>query len=188
MLITKTNPTGVDSQIQKLQTDIHKKLMTRWGLDMNDSTQNALYECYGRCYRNKKDTGYVAELFLGGKDYKDAYWNDNLYALSFFSEDSRVVAEKGQAKVNVAIIFFVNLEKLKPSIAHRADEEVRQDVILSIGTFNNSFHYEGFETGIENVLREYPGSRRDEGLKAVDMQPIHSFRINLSLIYKNNNC
>lgn len=181
MLITKTSPTGIDNAIQKLQTDLHTKLVTLWG-------NSDLYECYGRCYKNKKDNGYVAELFTSGNDYKDAYWNDSLNALSFFSVSDKVEADKGQAKTNVSIIFFVNLTKLKPTITHRADEEVRQDVILSIGTNSFGFHYMGFETGIDNVLRDFPGSRKDDGLKAVDMQPIHAFRINLSLIYKNNNC
>ncbi len=182
MLITKTNPTGIDNAIQKLQEDLHGKLLTKWGINTN------LYQSYGRCYKNKTKDGYVAELFTGGKDYKDAYWNDNLNAISFFSVADKIEAGMGQAKTKVSIIFFVNLSKLKPSITHRADEEVRQDVIRSIGTHSYGFTYEGFETGIENVLREYPGSRRDKGLEAVDMQPVHSFRINLSLIYKNNNC
>jgi hypothetical protein len=180
MLITKTNPTGIDNAIQKLQTDLHSKLLSKWGVETES------YECYGRCYRNKKDNGYIAELFTGGIDYKDAYWNDNLKALSFFGVSDKVEADKGQAKANVSIIFFVDIAKLKPTITHRADEEIRQDVILSIGTNNNGFHYTGYETGLDNVLREYQGSY--QGLKTVDMHPVHCFKINLSLIYKNNNC
>jgi hypothetical protein len=181
MLITKDNPVGIDNAIQKLQTIIHTALVSRWGV-------SADYECYGRCYRNKKDDGYVAEIFTSGKDYKDAYWNDTLTALSFFGVSDKVDNDTGSAKAQVHLVFFVDLSKIKPAIAHRADEEVRQDVINAIGPFLNGFTYLGYETGIDNVLREYPGSRRSEGLKAVDMQPVHCFRIRLSLIFQNNNC
>lgn len=184
MLVTKTNPTGIDNAIQKLQAYLYGRLITSWNLTSDESK----YECYGRCYKNKKDNGYIAELFTGGNEYREAYWNDNLSVLSFFSVSDKVEAELGSNKTSVSIILFVNLVKLKPTITHRADEEVRQDVIRSIGANLYGFHYQGYETGIENVLREYPGSRRDEGLKVVDFQPVHSFRINLSLIYKNNNC
>jgi hypothetical protein len=184
MLITKTNPIGLDNAIQKLQTHLHTQLMSKWGLDVNDATQNALYQCYGRCYRNKRDSGYVAEIFVGGKDYKDAYWNDNLNAISFFGDSGKVEYDKGMGKANVHLVFFVNLAKIKPTISHRADEEVRLDVVSAIGTNSFGFHLLGYETGIENVLREYPVSR--DALK--DMQPVHMFRINLQALYKNNNC
>lgn len=187
MLITKTKPVGIDNAIQKLQVDLHGKLMAVWGLNVNNDTQNALYESYGRCYRNKKDNGYIAEVFTGGIDYKDVYWNDSLYALSFFGVNGPVIDELGQGKANIHLVFFVNLAKLKPTIAHRADEEVREDVINAIGAFNNGFKLVSYETGIDNVLREYPVSRESLAIKA-DMHPSHSFRMNLTVLYKNNNC
>jgi hypothetical protein len=187
MLITKTNPVGIDNAIQKLQTQIHTTLVTKWGLGSEE--ENKLYQCYGRCYRNKKDNGYIAEIFTGGIDYRDAYWDDSLKALSFFGVSDRIEEEIGKAKADVHLVFFVNLAKLKPSISHRADEEVRQDVINAIGRYSYGFDYTGYETSLENVLREYPGSRREEGLKAVDMQPVHCFRINLKVSYNpNKNC
>lgn len=186
MLITKDSPTGLDNAIQKLQTYMHTTLMSKWGLNTANPDENKLYECYGRAYRNKKDTGYVAEMFRSGTDYKDAYWNDNLYALSFFGSTERVEYEIGSCKTNVHLVFFVNLEKLKPTITHRADEEVRQDVINTIGKHCYGFTLSGYETGIENVLREYPVSR--DALIKADMQPTHLFRVNLQVIYKNNNC
>lgn len=174
MLIVKVNPVGIDRTVQHLQTGLHKLLVAAWGITANDS----VYRCYGRVYRNRRDLGYVAEVFKGQKDYEEVYWNDNLSALSFFTVSDRQEYQKGESKTAAAAIFFVNLSKLKPTIAHRADEEVRQDVIKFFQSQMISL-----ETGIDNVLREFPVTR--DRLIAADMQPVHCFRVNLMLKYKN---
>lgn len=187
MLTVITNPVGIDVQIRKMQEKIHDALMVLWDLDPLVSAENILYECYGRCYRNKKGNGYTAELYNGSNEYKDIYWNDNLNAISFFGIGNSVKHGISE-KADVHLVFFVNLAKLKPSLTNRADEEVRLDVLNTVGKFSYGFTYTGLELGIENVLREYPGSIRDERLKHVDMHPVHCFRLNFSLIYNKNNC
>lgn len=187
MLIVIDDPKGVDVPIRKLQEKLHNSLMGKWGLDVNDEDQNKQYECYGRCYRNKKDNGYIAEVYAGSNEYKEVYWNDTLSAISFFGIGSEITHDVAE-KTDVHIVFFVNLAKLKPDLANRADEEIHLDVLSIIGAGLFGFEYKSLTLWLENVLKEYPGSRRDERLKFVDMQPVHCFRINLSLIYKINNC
>jgi hypothetical protein len=187
MLITKTNPVGIDVLIQNLQTHLHKQLVTKWGLA---GSNDPLYECYGRAYRNKHKSGYIAEVYtggLGGVDYKEVYWNDELKAISFFGISSKTTFDL-KNKTDVHLVFFVNLANLKPNVAHRADEEVRNEIQQLFGNTLHGFSYESMELWLENVLREYPGSRRDERLIAVDMQPVHCFRINLTLLYKPSIC
>lgn len=186
MLIVKTNPKGIDWHIQKLQTQLHNQMVDRWALQ--DASK---YECYGRCYRNKNDNGYVAEVFSGGNEYKEVYWNDVLTAISFFGAGSTVrVGIKNEAQVH--FIMFADLQKLGlkdkdgNEITHRADEELRTMVQDVIGKSSYGFSIESVDLWLENVLREYPGSRRDERLKAVDMHPVHCFRVNLKLIYDPN--
>lgn len=188
MLITKTNPVGIDQRIQKLQTLLHSRLTELWGIDVNDATANKSVEFYGRCYRNKKNNGYIAEVYDGNKEYKEVYWNDSLKAISFFGISSKEDYDVGHA-ADVHLVFFVDLKALKQEIAHRADEEVRMDVKKLFGKSLLGFSYISMEIGLENVLREYQGSYRDERLKAVDMHPIHCFRVNLRLMYDiNKNC
>lgn len=187
MLTVIANPVGIDVPIRKMQEYLHTRLMTSWGLDPEDADDLKIYECYGRCYRNKKDNSYIAEVYTGSNQYKEVYWNDSLNAISFFGTSTSVRHDKAES-TEVHIVFFVNLAKLKPSLTNRADEEVRIDVLNAIGTHRFGFRYTGYETGIENVLREYPGSRRDDRLKAADMHPIHCFRLNFTLNYNNNNC
>jgi hypothetical protein len=179
MLITLTNPIGIDWYVQKLQTYVHDQLLSKWAVQSSD------YIAYGRCYRNKTDNGYVAEHYTGAGNYKEVYWDGSVSAVSFFGNGN--VSRRGaMASVDVHLVFFVNTELIKPSIEHRADEEVRQDVSAILGTNKDGFQVAGIDFGIENVLREYPGSRRDERLKYIDMHPVHCFRINLKLNYDPN--
>lgn len=182
MLIAKTGPVGIDWYIQQLQTYLHGKLLAAWNLS------DAQYIAYGRCYRNRSDDGYIAENYQGDGNYKEVYWDDAVSAISFFGTGS---TEKNGVEhtADVHLVFFANLKKLKPSITHRADEEVRRDVAGLFGLSLKGFTYESTEMWTENVLREYPGSRRDKRLIAVDMHPLHCFRLNLKLIYNpSKNC
>lgn len=174
-------PKGIDVPIRKFQEKLHGLLLTAWGIE------TALYQSYARCYRNKKGTGYVAEVYTGSNEYKEVYWNDSFNAISFFGIGNTISHEKIET-VDVHLVFFVNLEKLKPALTNRGDEEVRLDVLNAVQTNNFGFRYTGVELGIENVLKEYPGSYRDGRLNAVDMHPVHCFRLNFSLTYNKNIC
>lgn len=181
MLITKTSPVGIDWHIQKLQTLIHNRLISAdyWNIDSAD------YRCYGRCYRNKTDDGYVAQNYESGNDYREVYWDDSLKAISFFGTGNTVQIDMN-AQADVHLVFFADVVKLAPTILHRADEEIKQDVLDIIGKNAHGFSVQSVETSLENVLKEYPGSRRDNRLKYVDMHPVHCFRINMRLIYNPN--
>lgn len=182
MLNQRTAPIGMDFYISKLQNKLHTNLLTTWGID------TAEYASYDRCYRNKTSDGYTAEFFTGGKDYKEVYWNDSLSVVSFFGQSEDITIDV-QNVAAVHLVFFVNIQKVKPDILHRADEEVRNDVQQIVGRFSNGFTYESTELWLENALKEYSGSRRDERLKYVDEHPVHCFRMNFTLRYDpNKNC
>lgn len=190
MLITKTNPVGLDLQIQKLQQSMHTVLIGSDGFNLSDP---AKYKSYGRCYRNKKGTGYVAENYEGAGEYSELYWDDSLTAVSFFGLSGQIRNDKtGLSSADVHFVMFADLDKLAlkdkdgNAIAHRADAELRWLVIDAIGKFSYGFTYDSTELWIENVLKEYPGSYRDDRLKAVDMHPVHCFRVNLKIIFDEN--
>lgn len=182
MLITKTKPAGVDVPIQKVQEFLHTRLLALWGISSD------VYRAYGRCYRNKQDFGYIAENYEGKDEYKEVYWDDNLTVISFFGIGSSVKHDKIKESVDVHLVFFLDLKKVKPSILHRADEEVHTDLLKLLGEGREGMTYTGLDTGVDNVLREYPGSRRDKRLIAADMHPAHCFRLNFTLLYSKNIC
>jgi len=183
MLQLKTDPVGIDVQIQRLQQFLYKSLSATWGIDPDSEA----WACYGRCYKNKTENGYIAEVYAGKGEYKEVYWNDDVWSVSFFGLSDRIEFDVTN-KAKVHLVFFVNVEKLKPAIVHRADEEIRKDVQNAIGAGLFGFQLDSIDLWLENVLREYTGSRRDERLKFVDMQPVHCFRINLTSSYNINNC
>lgn len=188
MLITKTNPAGIDWYVQQIQTKLHDTLIRPDHLNITDTTQ---YRAYGRCYRNKKSDGYVAENYEGGDEYSDVYWDDTLTMITFFGmgrTDRNGVSYESQ----MHLVVFADLSKLAIKdrqgnvIAHRADEELREMFMKVIGSNSFGFQYVSTELWLENVLREYPGSIRDERLKFVDMHPRHCFRFNFLLSYNPN--
>lgn len=177
MLNIIDSPKGIDVSIRKFQEQLHSSLLSKW-----EDIETEAYQSYARCYRNKKDKGYVAEVFTSGKDYKDVYWDDKLAAISFFGVSDNIKVGVGST-ANVHLVFFVNLKKLKPSLTNRADEEVRLDVLNTVSMLGFGFKLESVDLWLENVLKEYPGSYRDERLKTVDMQPVHCFRLNFKVNY-----
>lgn len=177
MLNIIDSPKGIDVSIRKFQEALHSSLLEKW-TDISSSA----YQSYARCYRNKKDKGYIAEVFTNGKDYKEVYWNDKLAAISFFGISDNIKVDVGNT-ANVHLVFFVDLKKLKPTLANRADEEVRLDVLNAASMIGFGFELLSVDLWLENVLKEYPGSYRDERLKTVDMQPVHCFRLNFKVNY-----
>lgn len=186
MLIAKTKPVGIDWYIDQLQRRLHSKLIVVWALEDTDQ-----YKCYGRCDRNKTQNGYVAENYVANNKYEEVYWDKTLTAISFFGITREIKVTSG-FEADVHLVFFADLEKLAlrnidgDLITHRADEELRKTVIEVIGKHIFGFSVTGIELWLENVLREYPGSRRDDRLKFIDMHPVHCFRINLKLLYNAN--
>lgn len=191
MLLSKTNPTGADWYIQQLQTKLHTRLIGEDCWNLSDPTK---YKAYGRAYRNKNDNGYIAENYEGDGNYQEVYYDNSLAAISWFGMGESIRAG-AMYEANVHLVFFTNLDILALRdadgnlIAHRADEEVRQSVLEIIGKGLYGFTVEGIILGIDNVLREYPGSRRENRLNIADIHPGHCFRINLKLTYNpNKNC
>jgi hypothetical protein len=179
-------PQGMDIAIRKFQESLYIDLKDLWNLTDDQ------FQSYGRIFRNKKENGYVAEWYAFSADgksieYQETYWDDKVSVVSFFGIGQVVKHDLGE-KVEVHHVYFVDLKKIKPAAINRADEEIRKDVITTSQFGGFGFNYNGFETGIENVLKEYPGSLRDNRLKYVDMHPVHCFRLNFTLNYNMTDC
>jgi len=182
MEYVKPSPTGVDIHIQKLQRFLYPRLKTLWGI-----ADDVAYDCYGRAYKNQVRDGAIPEAYIGGNEYREVLFDDGRKVISFFGVGDSIRYDAGTATAPVSLIFMVNLAQVKGGIT-RADEEVHVDVQKLLQPGRSGFAMTSFETGIENVFKEYPGWRRDPGLKYRDMQPFHCFRINLSLSYNIQDC
>lgn len=179
-LFLKNNPVGIDLVIQDMQKKLFDKLSKVWPTGIK-------YNAYGRCYRNILDNGYVAEFYEGSNEYKEVYWDDTLSALSFFGI-SQVTEIEEDPVAKVHLVFFVNIADLKTIQGERADEEVRLDVYRIMERNIHGAIMEAQSTGLENVLKEYPGSYRDDRLRVVDMHPVHCFRFDFKVRYNPLRC
>lgn len=170
----------MDKPIQEAQQYLFDKLKAKWKLS------DEQFDCYGRCYRNQsEDSGYIAEVFTNYLDYQEVYVNDNVTVTSFFGVGEQF-KYNGQFNVPVHLVFWVDLRKLYPTIEHRADEEARMavfDVVKMLGIETTEIEV---ILGIDNVLKEYSGTRRNLGLQFRDMHPLHCFRMNFNIDYINN--
>lgn len=185
MIVVTNNPTSVDFWIKKVQPMLESSLFKKWGATPTTFLPgDASYIFYPRVHRNPLPApgGFVAELYTGNGNYKEVYWDDKLAGLSWFGLGPKTVHDVQQV-ADVHLVTFANLKKLYPGALHRADMEIR-------GHFEEFFQGTPFgftllstEIWLQNVLREYPGSRRDDRLIKADMGEVHAFRLNLQLRY-----
>ncbi|EJL66308.1 hypothetical protein [Flavobacterium sp. CF136] len=169
MNYTITNPKGIDKAIQKIQTHLFDKLT--WS-DV---------KVYGRVFENpSKSKGTTIEAFKSGKDYKDVFLNDKNTATIFFIEDNKHTTSEGIRFTNkVKVVFMVNLNKVYPDIAHRADMEVEIEAVELLRTRAN-FSMTEIEKGVAEVFKGF----NTDGIKLIDMQPYHVFSVNGDLTYQ----
>jgi hypothetical protein len=117
VLNLKTNPKGLDDNIQGLQKFLYNQLKALWNLDDTSLEGN------GRCYREKIDSGYVPRLFVSGSTdvpYKNVEFIDEVHAAVFFFDVWDSVRQNGATSTaKVDLVFMVNLDKIKPGLAHR---------------------------------------------------------------------
>lgn len=181
MIVAKANPTGPDYWIDRLQRWIEPILFSGWGLDPENEEESGRFKFFPRVNRNQdKAAGFIAELYLGNGEYKEVYWDDTLWGCTWFGLGPRISHEVDQV-YNVHLVTFANLTKLYPAVQHRADAEIRQVYMDIFRAPILGFTLDSTEIWLQNVLREYPGSRRDDRLRKADMGDVHAFRLNLSL-------
>lgn len=184
MLPVKTNPTGIDIPIQKFQKFLYNKLKALWPVD--DTNFNG----YGRVYRNANDIGYVPELFESSVDadntvYKQAFFDKTtMKAMFFFSAGEIGQFREGSETVKVSVIFITNLSFIKPALAHRGDEEVRNDVQKLCNLNLYQFVLTGSETGFKNVFSQFSGLTNKDGEVFEDRHPLYCFKLNFELYYQ----
>jgi len=189
MMYVKTSPVGIDIPITHLQRFMYPELKTIWGI-----TDDTDYDCHGRAYRNQTADGYIPEVFTGvgnsttQADYKEVFFDDSKKALSFFFLGEITKHDRGNATAPVSLVFMVNVPDLKPAIAWRGDEEIRNDVEKLLQIDRDDFNLVEIILGVDNVFKEFSGWRKKEGIKFRDMHPTHCFRLNFNVLFDINDC
>lgn len=189
MLYLKDNPIGVDEIIQFYQKKLYESFKTKWNIS------DIQYDSYGRVYRNNTDSGYKPEVFIsslntGNTTYKEVYFdNDVNSVVSFFDVGDNVKYDFGHTDATGAMIFILNIQKLKPNLAWRGDEEVKKDIIqeiqFSIKHYSPVYRIDivGFETGYRNVFKNFDGLLGKDPATYRDRHPIYNIKVNLNIHY-----
>lgn len=168
MVFLKDNSVGIDKRIEGIQ------------LFLNDNLKGYNLEILGRAERLDKRL----ILFYKKNDYKDVLFiNPSTMGKAFFidKEISKTDSKKGSKLfTEVEIIFLLDLKKIKPNIIHRADEEVKIEILEVLKRKLKRIDLE-VTKGIE-ALNGF-----DTDLK--DLQPYHFLKFSLELDYNiSNDC
>lgn len=179
-LFKRLNPKGIDVVIDTLQRDLFIELTKKFGWKQ--------YDCYDRAYRNRKGADKLPEVCTDGEEYKEVLFDDKLTVTSFFlaEESRRYNSEKFTYEQGVSMIFQANLSNLFPTVKHRPDEELIDNVIKAI---NNKFWENRLVevvTGIEKVYESLKVNIDQEYVN--DMGGYAMARFNFKMLYTNGNC
>lgn len=161
------SPIGLQAIVNKLQVALYEPLKSTWN--------NAQLDGYPICYSKEKDGKRTIEHFTSGVDYKNLIYaeENKFWFTNYYSVDAEGV---NYFTTKLDLYFTVKLDEVKSSITtHRADYEVRKDVLAILNT-NPFVRVNEVITGVENVYRGYSYEQSD------DMQPYHCFRIVLNVL------
>lgn len=176
-MIQKVDPQGVDLLIDKMQVHLYSKLS---GILMN-------WENNHRAYKNPKSNqqnGLVAEVYTRNGNYRECFFDDKFTTTSFFiTEDLTTFVEKESVQT-ISWILQTKINKLYPSITHRADEELRNEVLKAFKSFKGRIELTSIETGIDNVYREF----NTANLKYDSMSNVFVLRVNVVGKYDTTCC
>ena len=173
----KTNPVGLDTWVQNIQTAIYQNFLAQWNLADGD------WNSYGRLYRNFDNEGkeYLPYPFQVGTEYENPpLFNDNITLQTFFdiSEDIKI-GESCQSTAHVVFYCFADLVKLFGNTGDREDETLMQQIDSFVQeTFG--FHLHSKRVGIKSVMKDYSGYAK-ENIMASDKQPQFAFAIEFEI-------
>tara|TARA_R110002020_G_scaffold40164_5_gene118929 strand:+ start:6574 stop:7185 length:612 start_codon:yes stop_codon:yes gene_type:complete len=172
-IVVKKQPIGVDIPISKINERLYTLLI--------QNAQWANYDAYHRAYANETRKGIVPEAYteqsVNTKEYHEVLMNDNVNSTSFFMLNDVNTNDGDLFDNSISIYFQLNTRELYQDVEHRADEEARNDVIVSLKKIPQVKSIDNVVLGLSNV---YAGFRQDN-LTWDDMQPYHVFRIDITV-------
>lgn len=180
-----TSAVGLDAAIQSVQADLFSSLGDIWSGDI---------EGYGKIYKNPANTGDEVPAYYNSskivtpewynaskKDYEEVYYDDSKSCVfCFLVGDKDVTTDEVVYTADVKCVFMVNLEMLLPSYIERQDARAQRDAVNTLRGINfGRYSITDIQRGIDAIFYEYITQR----IRFNDMQPLHSFCVNLKLNY-----
>jgi len=161
----KTNPIGLDASIHKVQQKLYDDLVALWSVSLDG---------YPRCYEFNSESGRkTVNWFKSGKDYEDVIVAErNKFFFTATNDENNT--SNDYYRTNIDLFFIVDTFEIKPNISHRADAEVRADVLGVL----SEIPYVKVNTVITDSDKVF---NRLDFRSTDDLQPYHCFKINLEV-------
>ncbi len=167
----KTSPVGIDYNIDRIQKAIYPVLLEKW----------EEVDVYGRAYKNQKGNNIKLEVYAANGDYKPILFKEKNKV--FFVQGNKPKIEKGTVYNDLWVVAVVDLKKVRPSIAHRADEEVHSDLLNALYNEVKIESVLGLEYGLDSVKRVVEDTFSFDNFNTADIHPHHVFMVKLSVKY-----
>lgn len=167
--LTKINPAGLDIVIDNIQRKVYE-LNDQWVIELDG---------YPRCQILKsKDGQKTIEAYLGNDEYSGSLIFAEENKFFFLAGESIERVGGDYYKTVIELYFMVNLEQVYPNIIHRADEEVRIDVLNVLNTISG-INVLKVESNTDKVFARFNNriSQSFEHEYTDDMQPYHYFKV-----------
>lgn len=171
--LTKTDPVGLDSFLDTIQRKVYD-LKDKWNIDLDG---------YPRCQILLREDKKTIEAYLGNDEYSGSLIFAEENKFFFLSGESVEHVADTFYKTTVEIYFMLNLKDIYPNIQHRADEEVRRDVLNVLNTIAN-INVVKVESNTDKVFARFNNriSQNYEHEFTDDMQPYHYFKVLVDIL------
>ncbi len=161
----KTNPVGIDKEIDRIQKRIYQPLVDLWReLDV-----------YGRAYKKQTEDGISLEVYKGNGEYEKILYSEGNKI--FFVQGDKPSIKNSYAKNDLWLVCILNLDEIS-NISHRADEEAHVDLVSLLQN-----DLTGIEYGMNNLKRVVEDAFSFGNFKYSDIHPYHVFTIRMEVDY-----
>ncbi len=167
--------TGVDIPISLIRDNLVQNL---W-----NNVSNQIY--YTRSFRNVRQIDgserVIPEVLDENRKYKEVLFDNKWNILVFFDVDNERSNILDKPETNLNIIFAVNLDAIHPGDDWRQEDNVHADVLQILRDTSN-VSIDKTNANLKSGIDAYEDFYI-ENITAFNMQPFHTFKIELSIKY-----
>jgi len=149
----KENPTGLDTVIHKIQVKLYDKLTALWGTELDG---------YPRCYSLKRETKKTIEHFKNKGEYTSNLIHAERNKFFFLADADYTQDTLNHYSTKIDLYFILNFKKIKPDVLHRADEEIRRDIIHIVSRCDNVGENIKIVTGADSIFMGFIRNNIDD--------------------------
>lgn len=176
------NPVLLDKEIAAIQAQM--------------ATLSWLEVSFGRAFKQFKIVNGTKVSFPAifqelGKDYYNAFPNDNIISHSFVFVDPEQITEWNTKRLHdiehdISIIVFFDLERIDNTLTYRFTEKLKEDVIFVLSNLRpNTLRVNNITDDVEEAFNDFSISE----IKAEFLKLRYgAFKFDCTIFYANNNC